>query len=229
MDYYLVDNPLTPDPTDFRGVALTRGSKTRDDIVKAIAQDNVGISESELKAVFEAEKKIVSQFAEEGFSISTELYSLSPKIRGVFNDIRETYTPGKHELRFNFTPSKILREVAQRVILRKIAPVVNEPQITVVEDVVSSTNNERITPGKSVRIFGNKLAFDAQDTEQGVFFINDKNKATRATEYIELGGKRIYAGVPDGLTAGDYTLQVRTKTQAGETRSGQLSAPLVVA
>jgi len=90
--------------------------------VKAIAQDNVGISESGLKAVFEAEKKIVGQFAEEGYSISTELYSLSPKIRGVFNDIRENFTPGKHELRFNFTPSKILREIAQRVILRKITP-----------------------------------------------------------------------------------------------------------
>jgi len=107
--------------------------------------------------------------------------------------------------------------------------VVNEPQVTLVEDVVSGTNNKQITPGRSVRIFGNKLALDAQDTEQGVFFISDKNKATRAIEYIELGGKRIYAGVPDGLTPGDYTLQVRTKTQAGETRRGQLSTSLVVA
>lgn len=228
MDYYLADNPLTSDPNDYRGVVVTQGTRTRADIVKAIADDNVGLSESELLAVFKAEEKIVSKFVEEGYSINTDLFSLSPSMRGVFHDIREVYDAEKHELRLNFVPGKALREVVRRIGLRKVAPNKNQPLISVVEDVVSGTNNERITPAKAVRIFGNKLAFDAQDAEQGVFFVNDKSKAIRASEYIEQGGKKIYAGVPDALIAGNYTLQVRTKTQGGEVRTGQLDTPLAV-
>lgn len=228
MDYYLTDNALTPDPNDFRAVVVTKGTKDRADIIAGIVKDNVGLSGSELLAVFEAEKKVVCEFLEEGYSINTDLFSLAPSMRGVFHDIRETFTPEKHELRLNFSPGKALREGVKRIGLRKVATNKSIPQLSVVEDVVSSTTNERITPGKSVRIFGSKLTFDAQDTTQGVFFVNDKGTATRADEYIALGSKRVFVGVPDTLAAGNYTLRVTAKTKAGEARTGHLDIPLAV-
>jgi len=228
MDYYLADNPLTPNPKDFRGVLLTKGTKNMDDVVKGVADDNVGISESELLAVFRAERKVISQFLAEGYTVNTELFSLSPSLRGVFEDIRETYNPEKHKLHLNFMPSKALREVMNRIALRKISqsPL---PVLTVVEDVISQTTNQLITPGKVVRVFGDKLNFDPQDTEQGLFFINSLGQAVRSQEYIELSSKKIYAGVPDGLKTDSYNLQLTTKTKAGELRSGKLPAVLSVA
>ncbi|MEQ9439762.1 MAG: DNA-binding domain-containing protein [Cyclobacteriaceae bacterium] len=229
MDYYLADNPLTPDPNDFRGVVVTKGTKTRADIVAGIVKDNAGLSESELLAAFQTEKKVICEFVEEGYSINTELFSLGPNMRGVFHNIRETYNPEKHELRLSFLPSKVLREAVKRIVLRKVAANNTGPKIAVVEDVVSGTNNEVITPGKSARIFGDKLSFNAQDEEQGVFFLNEKGDSIRVNEYIDQGSKRIFIGMPDTLVVGNYTLEVRAKTRAGELRSGQLDTLLVVA
>ncbi len=228
MDYYLVDNSLTPDPTDSRAVVISKGTKTRADIIEGIVNDNVGLSGSELLAVFEAEKKVVSEFVEAGYSINTELFAMSASMRGVFHDVRETYTPGKHRLHLNFLPGKTLTEALKRVVLRKVTPNKNVPLLSVIEDVVSGTTNEQITPGKAVRIFGDKLTFDATDATQGVFLVDEKGKATRANEYIELSKKKIYAGMPDTLKAGNYTLQVVTKTKAGEARVGRLDYLLAV-
>nr|WKN38896.1 DNA-binding domain-containing protein [Tunicatimonas sp. TK19036] len=228
MDYYLADNPLTTDPNDFRGVVITNGTKTRADIVASILKDNNRLSEADILAVFHAEKNIVCEFMEEGYGVKTELFYVSPNMRGVFHNIQETFNPEKHELRLKFTSSKVLREAIKRITLRKVAANNPSPQISLVEDVVSGTNNEKLTPGKSARIFGDKLTFDHQDVEQGVFLINKAGKVARVNEYIDKGSKRIYVGLPDILVTGTYTLQVKAKTQGGEVRTGQLDTLLAV-
>ena len=228
MDYYLTDNPLTPNPTDLRAVLLTQGTKTQQDIIRGIVKANVGLSESELLAVFEAEKKVVGEFLEDGYSINTDLFSMSPSMRGVFYDVRETYTEGKHKLNLNMLPGGTLREALKRIVLRKVAPSNTAPLLSALEDVSSDTTNEQLTPGKAVRIFGDKLSFDPQDPTQGVFFTNEQGKSVRADEYIEASPKKIYASVPDRLKAGNYSLQVITKTKSGTMRTGQLDFPLAV-
>lgn len=228
MDYYLTDNPLTPNPTDLRAVLLTKGTKTQQDIIKGIVKANVGLSESELLAVFEAEKKVIGEFLEDGYSINTDLFTMSPSMRGVFYDVRETYTEGRHKLRLNMLPGGTLREALKRIVLRKVAPSNTAPLLSALEDVSSNTTNEQLTPGKAVRIFGDKLGFDVQDPTQGVFFINERGQAVRADEYIDASPKKIYASVPGSLKVGNYTLQVITKTKGGSARTGQLDYPLAV-
>jgi len=43
IPYYLVDNPLTPDPKDFRAQLQLKGTKKRIDIVKRIM---IGVTQS---------------------------------------------------------------------------------------------------------------------------------------------------------------------------------------
>ena len=229
IPYYLLDNPLTDDPKDFRARLQLKGTKKRIDIVKRIMIKNSGLAESELIAVFDEERRAIEEFLEDGYSVDTGLVLIKPGVRGVFNSATEYFTPGKHELKINVSARKALKEVLKRITLVKVVNGISVPVITVFEDMISQTNNESITPGKSAKIFGDKLKFDAADAEQGIFFIKEDETETRVEEYTEVGNKKIIFNIPQGLTAGNYTLQVNGKTSAGELRVGELQAVLKVA
>ena len=229
IPYYLVDNPLTPDPKDFRARLQLKGRMKRSDIVKRIMSKNSGLAESELLAVFDEESRVIQELLGEGYSVDTGLVLIKPGVKGVFNGATETFTPGKHELKMNVSALKALKEVVRRITLVKVVSGISVPVVTVFEDLISQTNNETITPGKSAKIFGDKLKFDAADAEQGIFFIKEDDTETRVEEYTEVGNKKIIFNVPQGLSAGNYILQVNGKTTAGEVRVGELQGVLNVA
>jgi hypothetical protein len=229
IPYYLIDNPLTPDPTDFRAQLQTKGKKRRADIVKRIMSKNSGLAESELIAVFDEEKRAIEEFLEEGYSIDTGLVLIKPGVKGVFNSADEIFTSGKHELKMNVSPLKALKEVLNRISLVKIDGTLNVPRITIFEDLVSKTKNNSITPGKLAKIYGSKMKFDAADADQGIFFVKEDETEIRVEEYAEVGNKKVIFNIPQGLTKGNYTLQVYGKTSAGDLREGTLKAVLKVA
>lgn len=229
IPYYLVDNPLTPDPKDFRAQLQLKGRMKRSDIVKRIMSKNSGLAESELLAVFDEEKRVIEELLEDGYSVDTGLVLIKPGVKGVFHGATETFTPGKHELKINASPRNALKEVLRRITLVKIVNGISVPVITVFEDLISETNNDTITPGKSAKIFGDKLRFDKADADQGILFIKEDETKTRVEEYTEVGNKKIIFNIPQGLSAGNYTLQVNGKTTSGELRVGELQAVLKVA
>ena len=220
IPYFLVDNPLTPDPTDFRARLLLKGKKTRADILKRIMIKNSGLAESELKAVFDEEARAIAEFLEDGYSVDTGLVLIQPGVKGVFHSANEVFTPGKHELKINTRPLSALKEVLNRISLVKIVGVVNVPVITIIEDLKSQTKNDTMTPGKLAKIYGDKMKFDAEDAEQGIFFVKEDETETRVDEYGEIGNKKIIFNIPQGLAKGKYTLVIIGKTSAGELREG---------
>ncbi len=228
IPYYLVDNPLTPDPKDFRANLQLNDTKKRQDIVNRILSKNVGLAESELLAVFEEERRAIEEFLAEGYKVDTGLLTIKPTMKGVFNSANESFTPGKHELRIKIHARNTLQEVLKRISVVKVVNSVSLPVLTIFEDMISQTNNETITKGKTAKVYGDKLKFDATDTEQGVFFVKADDTVTRVNEYIEVGNKKLIFNIPDTLTKGDYTLEVKTKTSAGEVRTGTLQEDLSV-
>src|SRR5690606_7736139 len=117
IPYYLLDNPLTPDPKDFRARLQFKGMKRRVDIVKRIMIKNSGLAESELLAVFEEERRAIEEFLEDGYGVDTGLVLIKPGVKGVFNAATETFTPGKHELKMNVSARKALKAVLNRITL----------------------------------------------------------------------------------------------------------------
>jgi hypothetical protein len=228
LPYYLVDNPLTPDPNDFRAELELQGCKYLKDIVDRILKNNVGISESELLAVLDQEQKAIKEFLENGYKVDTGMVVIRPTIKGVFHSATEVFTKGKHELRIRITPKSALKAVLDKLTLVKVVGSKATPVIVAFDDMISKTRNSTVTPGKTAKIFGDKLKFDGEDTEQGIFFINNKGVATRVAEYVETGIKKLIFNIPQGLPKGNYTLEVRTKTSAGGLRTSEPAGPLTV-
>jgi hypothetical protein len=228
LPYYLVDNPLTPDPNDFRGELELQGCKNLKDIVDRILKNNVGISESELLAVLDQEQKAIKEFLENGYKVDTGLLTIRPTIKGVFHTATEVFTKGKHELKVRISPKSTLKAVVDKLNLVKVVGSKATPVVVAFDDMISKTRNSTVTPGKTAKIFGDKLKFDGEDNEQGIFFINNKGAATRVAEYVETGNKKLIFNIPQALPKGSYTLEVRTKTSAGDLHISKPIGPLTV-
>jgi hypothetical protein len=82
--------------------------------------------------------------------------------------------------------------------------------------------------GDVLCLMGNNLSFSKEDTETGVFFIETTAKAeSRATSYSRLGSNILNFKIPS-LAAGTYTIEVRTKPNNKDIRTGALSTPFTV-
>ena len=75
---------------------------------------------------------------------------------------------------------------------------------------------------------GHRLKFDASDTNQGIFFIASDGTATRVTVVGRNMPADLMFMVPDGLAAGEYTLEVRAAFATNDIRVGGLAVSLTV-
>ena len=79
------------------------------------------------------------------------------------------------------------------------------------------------------QIAGHRLKFDAADPEQGVFFVDSSGTAVRVAMYGRIKPAELFFMVPDGLAAGDYTLEVRVVFASDGPRIGVLPVTLTIA
>ncbi|MEQ9437546.1 MAG: DNA-binding domain-containing protein [Cyclobacteriaceae bacterium] len=225
IQYYLIDNPLTADPTDYMAVVTTGKSKTLDDLVETIHYKYTKLSESDIKGVLEEFLSAVDFWIREGKSINTPLFNLLPSISGVFYNSDENFDPGKHQLNLNLNPGKQLSKTAQKVTLERVVAPEHSPIITDFLDVASNSRRSQLTPNSPVRIIGDKLKYDNSDAQQGIFFIDESNQEFKATVIVDNHPRKLTIQSPD-LSAGTYQLQVRTN-MGGKTLRSSLAGFLL--
>ncbi len=79
---------------------------------------------------------------------------------------------------------------------------------------VSKQENTVYVANGIARLTGKFLSFDADDPEQGVFFVAEDGTAVRVAAYLDNSAKRVNFGIPAGLT-GAQSVEVRTRRKAG--------------
>jgi hypothetical protein len=166
IDYVLEDNFLTPDENDRRARVVNVRSYSEEDLAEAIARRNIGISKSEALAMLEAEADIQLEWISEGNAINRRLEHFHPAVPGAY---REGEYPRKAVIRI--TASKELNEAAKKITLRQVEPV-SQMRIDFVNDVKSSTTNEKITSGSVVKITGHNLKVSGNDPSVGIAFLS---------------------------------------------------------
>ena len=93
----------------------------------------------------------------------------------------------------------------------------------------SEARNSVLTPGGMGELVGHRLKVDPADDAQGVFFVTEDGAETKVAVLGRNKPANLMFLVPDSLTAGNYTLEVRAKIYSGEDlRVGALEVPLVV-
>jgi hypothetical protein len=89
-----------------------------------------------------------------------------------------------------------------------------QPVIDGFFEPVSKQENAVYVAGGVARLTGKYLTFDADDPEQGVFFVAEDDTAVRVVAYLDNSAKRVNFGVPAGLT-GAQSVEVRTRRKEG--------------
>ena len=230
INYVLLENNLTSDPSDYMAaVQATRTAET-DDIIARIIQQGSTVVKADILSVLEDYHTAIENMVLEGVNVNTPLANYSVSIKGVFNGPTDMFDPGRHQVVATTNPGKrfrrAVREHAQAVKGEALKPRPNPVEYT---DVNSGERNSVLTPGGMGQLVGHRLKFDPAAAAQGIFFQAEGGAATKAAMVGRNKPGELMFMVP-ALAAGDYTLEVRTVMRGSEdVRTGALEATLTVA
>jgi hypothetical protein len=221
MDYFLIENNLTPDPNDQVAIPANIRSYTDDDIVDRIMQRGTTLTRPDLLAAIQAYKAEHGYIIEEGNGFNTGLINAGPSISGKFNDATDSFDHARHSLRYNVNFSKDIREKVGAVKMSKVQAPVTGPIIVAIKDSLSGLTDGILTAGSVLDISGSRLKVFPDIPEDGVYFVASDGTEYKASTLVENKPSRVIAMIP-ALPAGAYTLEVRTHYIGSSTPGKQL-------
>ncbi len=230
MDYFLVDNLLTPDPKDRVAIVTAVKTHTEDDIVKRMKLRGNLLTETDIRAVVFAYQDELGLIVEEGGGINTKLFNAQPSITGKFDDSIDSFDATRHKVRYNINFSKTVREKIAKIKTHKVAAPTTGPVIAQIKDSVSGLNDGTLSAGGTLEIFGTRLKVLTEVDSNGVFFIAADGTEYQVATLSENKPSKLIVIIPP-LPAGTYKLEVRTnyivtKDPGKQLRKVQFDAPL---
>lgn len=230
IKYSLFRNHLTADPNDYMAVVQDQTTRTIDDLIKIMLRRGSTVTEADIRAVLQNYKEAIAEVLENGDSVITDLFRITPSIPGVFTDQTDRFDPSRHYVSLNMNRGSIISEIARNLTVEKVEAVKPRPSLQVFKDVETDTTNEAITPGGPGELIGNRMKVsDSEDEQQGIFLIAGDGSETKAETIIRNKPANLIFIIPEELESGEYELEVRTTQKNGEAlRSGRLDTILVV-
>ncbi|WP_054718534.1 DNA-binding domain-containing protein [Marinifilum fragile] len=228
LRYGLIPNHLTDDPNDYMGVVTNNESVTVDSIVEQMIGKGSTITKAEALSVIEEFEYAVVEAVKNGNSVNTQLFRITPSVSGVFNDQNDGFDPARHAVRLNLNAGSRLIEAISDIELRKVEITSPQPILQQFVDLKTNVINESFTAGQIASIRGSLLKFDTGDTQQGIFFIATDGSETRVENVVKNKPSELLFFVPENLTSGNFTVEVRTVLQNTKAvRKGILPVDLV--
>lgn len=222
IKYFLVDNPLTPDPNDMRAQVVNSGNKDLSDIINECLRRGTLVTETDMKAVCNLLFDVMTDFAAEGYNIVTPLCNVRTLIKGVFADNDTPFNAADHEIKPSLSPGLQLRTKYKTATVEKTKASKHEPIIQSFFDQKTGLKNAEFTAGGMGMLSGSDLSFDQADAAQGIFFIDSAGTETAVSDYLETKPGKISFSIPVGLTPDTYTLELRSTMGSSSMRTATL-------
>jgi len=199
-------------------------------VIERMIEQGSTVVKADILSVLEDYHSAIENMVLEGMNVNTPGANYSVSIKGIFDGQSDTYDPSRHQVSPSTTPGRRFRKaIEQRAKPVKQEAVKPKPNPLEYQDLNSEARNSVLTPGGMGELVGHRLKVDPADDAQGVFFVAEDGAETKV---VVLGRNKpadLMFLVPDSLTAGNYTLEVRAKIYSGEDlRVGALEVPLVV-
>lgn len=208
--YSLIPNKLTPDPDDYLAVPQDTVIKTKEDIIKEITGEGSILKETESYAVVNAFFKRIADNLEQGIGFSCEYFTIKPAIQGVFMSEDDHFDDERHLKYPNLYPSEKLKLAVEKMDVTRVSPTTHNPTPKRFYDIISDTTNDRVTPGSTAELHGERLKVETEDEAQGVYFIHaESREETKVERYHTNYPKTLMIIVPSTLQPGTYQLEVR--------------------
>lgn len=223
--YYLLDNPVTPDTTDFKAQPVSNGSKDVNDLVEYMIARGSTVTKAEAGANLQEFMEAAAFFLKEGYTLNLPLFKAGFSISGVFTSENDVFDANRHQLNINLQAGAELKDLPRQIKLAKTEGNPALPLPKTLLDVSTQSVNDRLTPGGTVKVVGRRMKIDVDAPTQGVFLING-TKTVPVTTLVTNRPSELVMVLPN-LAQGTYTLEVRGTVNGAE-RQGQLPTPLKV-
>jgi hypothetical protein len=225
--YYLVDNPMTPDPNDRRAQVVGYEVVTEKELFEYMTRQGSAITIAEAKANYEEIIGALVYFIKQGYGISTEFILVQPVMQGVYRNDSDTFDRSRHSVRNRVRLGRRYNGVSDEVKVEKIDPPANQPLLVAFEDIASETINDVLTAGGTAVLTGMRLRFKQEDPQQGIFLVDPAKKEARVERILNQTSKKIVFQIPATLVTDEYTLEVRALLPGNKTlKTGVLSEKL---
>ncbi len=226
LSYYLLDNPVTEDPTDFRAQVVTKGSKTDGDLIDFMVARGSTVTKAEAQANIQEYIDAALFFLKEGYTINSHLLRAAFSISGVFTSEEDSFDTSRHQVNINLQLGSSLRKLPEQMKTTKVEGKPAMPLPKTLLDITTNSQNDRLTPGGTVKVTGKRMKVDPEVPTQGVYLING-NKTVKVDTFVTNRPSELVMVLPKTLGQGSYTLEVRGSVNGAE-RQGQLPATLTV-
>ena len=230
LAYTLHKNPLTNGANNYRGVVQFAGTVDLEGVIERMIACGSTITKADALAVLQDYHDTINDLVLQGFKVVTPGANYGISLRGNFAGQTDSFDPSRHQAAALVNPGlQFRRAIQERVQLHKQETNIPQPKLLEYVNLNNGDSNEVLTPGGPAQINGHRLKFDPADLEQGIFLLAADNTATRVDTIIRNTPNELIFMVPTGLTAGQYTLQVKALFGQSSRRSGLLEETLMVA
>jgi hypothetical protein len=234
----LQDNALTPESNDFTGRVKLNGTWYNTTVARKVTEQRSELRYETILSILNMSDEVKRSGIASGYSVIDGVSHIRPSIIGRFEGQAAQYDPAIHSKGTSMSASPELRKAlaASKVVV--LGPALTGPVINRVEDVFSGTENGLLTPGRNLRIYGQRLRIAGEDAAVvGVWFVGADEAAARIRvddrDLVDNNPSTLTVVVP-ALAAGGYFVEVVTqsgansKTQVKEARTYRFEPVLTV-
>jgi hypothetical protein len=164
---------LTEDPNDYSiRVVAERSLNVRQISGTAVTRGGADISAVAMEHAVDLWLAEMAYQLCDGFSVNTGWFTASVHVKGTVKNSAERYDPDRHTIVFEFHQGALMRREIPgiEVEIRGVAD--TDGHVAQVIDVKTGSVNNLLTPGRNLRISGNKLKIAGSDPTVGVYFRN---------------------------------------------------------
>ena len=210
VEYSLTENTLTSAKGDYRAQINDVRSYDKEALISRILQRGTLLTRTDILAVINAMEETIVDIHKEGGTVTLPLFSIAGVVKGT----DDSFEPGRHRLNITVQKGKLLKRTQQEIHLQKVDFNPAQAHIYRVTDVVSGTDNEKLTPGGVVKISGTRLKISGKDTKVGLWFVAANGTETKADHLVRNMPSELTAIIPS-LTAGKYHIKLVTQYSGG--------------
>lgn len=194
-------------------VILTR-SYTLDDVVARMADNGSPMTTETLRCAATMLMNEIEDCLLEGASVSTPLGTLTPSVTGVWNTANRLLPEARQQntatVRYSLSPR--MKKALTNPLFQEENGTGFRLSIYSVQDTASHTENERLTPGRTIVLRGHFLLMNGDLPQCGIYLVDATNGQPAchiAPEELVLNTRgRIIAQVPHDLPKGEYLIRV---------------------
>lgn len=220
----LYDLSISERKDDRFGRVVTIKSLNEDDLINIAVSERTDLNPNSLRSSMQILKEIAKKQLVNGASVAFGLGYFNLGVNGIFIGDKAQWDSTQHSLSIRVTPTAELRETVKNATVETRGMAAIGTYINRIEDILSKTENSRLTPGGPVNIIGDKIRIIGDNPENGIKLINQTTQEVTsipADVTSTNDPSKVSFVVPANLAAGDYKLGISTQYASSSTLLNQ--------